>query len=77
MWELDGAYGGDQSFEVLKCGGFHLVVIEVVPVSGIADKKVVLYFHKNDLGIASDCIDFDLWRGTFYPLTALDFRVFC
>ena len=39
MWELDGAYGGDQSFEVLKCGGFHLVVIEVVPVSGGADKK--------------------------------------
>ena len=24
--ELDGALGGDLSFEVLKCGGLHLVV---------------------------------------------------
>ena len=40
--ELDGAWGGDQSFEVLKCGGFHLVVSEseVVPVGGGADDKV-------------------------------------
>ena len=62
-WELDGAYGGDQSFEILMCGGFHLVVIEVVPVGGTPDEKVILYFHKNDLRIASDCIEFDLLRG--------------
>ena len=31
--ELDGAWGGNQSFEVFKCGGLHLVVTEVVPVS--------------------------------------------
>ena len=34
MLELDGASGGNQSFEVLKCGGLHLVITEVVPVSG-------------------------------------------
>ena len=37
--ELDGAWGGDQSFEVLS---LHLVVSEVVPVGGGADKKGVL-----------------------------------
>ena len=37
--ELDGAWGGDQSFEVLKSGGLQLVVTEVVPVGGGADKK--------------------------------------
>ena len=42
MCEFDGACGGNQSFEVLKCGGLHLVVTEVVPVSGCADKKRVL-----------------------------------
>ena len=35
----DGALDGDPSLEVLKCGGLHLVVTEVVPVSGGADKK--------------------------------------
>ena len=40
MLELAGALGGDQSFEVLKYGGFHLVVIEVVPVGGGTGKKV-------------------------------------
>ena len=35
----DGALGGDPSLEVLKCGGLHLVVTEVVPVRGGADKK--------------------------------------
>ena len=39
MWELDGAWGSDQSFEVLECGGFHLVGIEVVPVGGCADEE--------------------------------------
>ena len=38
--ELDAAWGDDQSFEVLKCGGLHLVVTEVVPVSGAEDEKV-------------------------------------
>ena len=52
--ELDGAWGGNQSFEILKCG----VVTEVVPAGGSEDEKV--YFHKTDLRIASDCIDFDL-----------------
>ena len=27
--------------------------------------KSLTYFHKSDLRIASDCIDFDLLRGTF------------
>ena len=41
--ELDGAWGGDQSFEVLKCGGLHLVVTEVVPVGdGTVEKVLVL-----------------------------------
>ena len=39
-WELDGASCGDLSFEVLRCGSFHLVVTEVFPVSGGADEKV-------------------------------------
>ena len=36
---LDGARGGNQSFEVPKCGGLHLVITEVVPVGGSEDKK--------------------------------------
>ena len=40
MLELDGASGGNQSFEVLKCGGLHLVITEVVPVGGGEDEKV-------------------------------------
>ena len=32
--ELDGALGGDPSSEVLKRGGLHLVVTDVVPVCG-------------------------------------------
>ena len=32
--ELDGALGGEPSSEVLKGGGLHLVVTEVVPVGG-------------------------------------------
>ena len=37
--ESDGALGGNPSFEVLKHGGLHLVVSEVVPISGGADNK--------------------------------------
>ena len=37
--ELDDAWGGDQSFEVLKRGGLHLVVTAMVPVGGGEDKK--------------------------------------
>ena len=37
--ELDGAWGGDQSFEVPKRGGLHLVVTEVVPVAAGADNN--------------------------------------
>ena len=40
--ELDGALGGDLSFEVLKHGGLHLVVTEVVSLGGDADKKEFL-----------------------------------
>ena len=32
--ELDGAWGGDQSFELLEREGLHLVVTEVVLVDG-------------------------------------------
>ena len=35
----DGALGGDPSLEVLKSEGFHLVVTEVDPIGGGADKK--------------------------------------
>ena len=38
----DGALGGDPLPEVLKRGGFHLAVTEVVPVGGGADKERVL-----------------------------------
>ena len=38
----DGALGDDPLLEVLKSGGLHLVVIEVVPVGGGADKERVL-----------------------------------
>ena len=76
--KLDGAWGTDHSFEVMHCGGFHLVVTEVVPVGGGADEKV--YFHKSDLRIASDCIDFDLLMGKFsgegMPPSSLNFKVF-
>ena len=37
--ELNGALGGDPSSEVLRRGDLHLVVTEVVPVGGGADKK--------------------------------------
>ena len=37
--ELDDALGGDLLFEVLKGGGLHQVVTEVVPVGGGADQK--------------------------------------
>ena len=37
--ELDGDFGGDPSSEVRRRGGLHLVVTEVVPVGGGADKK--------------------------------------
>ena len=37
--ELDGALSGDPPFEVLKGGGLHLVVTEVVPVGGGADNN--------------------------------------
>ena len=35
--EFDGACGGNQSFEVLKCGGLHPVITEVLPVGGGVD----------------------------------------
>ena len=37
--ELDGARGGDQSTEVLKSGGIHLVITEGIPVNGGEDEK--------------------------------------
>ena len=40
MRELNGACSGDQLFEVMKWGGLHLVVTEVVLVGGDDDKKV-------------------------------------
>jgi len=42
MCKSDGALGDYPLLEVLKCGGLHLVVTEVVPVSGCVDKKRVL-----------------------------------
>ena len=50
--ELDG----DQSFTVLSYGGLHLVMTEVVPISGDTDKKVEFISIK----MTSVCIDFDL-----------------
>ena len=38
----DDALGDDPLLEVLKSGGLHLVVTEVVPVGGGADKERVL-----------------------------------
>ena len=32
---MNGAWGGDQSFEVLRRGGLHLVVTKVLPVGGL------------------------------------------
>ena len=55
--ELDG----DQSFTVLRYGGLHLVMTEVVPISGDADKKVEFISIK----ITSVCIDFDLLRAKY------------
>ena len=46
----DGALGGDPSLEVLKSGGLHLVVTEVVPVSGGADKEIVLMMFSVGVG---------------------------
>ena len=43
MCKSDGALGGNPLLEILKCGGRHLVVTEVVPVDGGGtDKKRVL-----------------------------------
>ena len=42
VYELDGALGGDPSFEVLEREGFQLVVTKVVPVGGGADKQRVI-----------------------------------
>ena len=61
--ESDGDWGGDKSFEVLRCRGYHLVVIHVIPVGGGVCEKKLNYFHKNYFGIASDCVDFDYLRG--------------
>ena len=40
--ELDGALGSDQSLDVLKCGGLHLVATKVVQVGGGTDEKGVV-----------------------------------
>ena len=37
--ELDDVLGGDPSFKVLKRRGLHLVVTEVIPNGGGADKN--------------------------------------
>ena len=45
--EVGGALGGDLLSEVLRHGGLHLVVTEVVPaVSGGANKKRVLVLFR-------------------------------
>ena len=46
----DGALGDDPLLEVLKCGGLHLVVSEVVPVGGGADKERVLILFSVGVG---------------------------
>ena len=43
-WELNCAWGDDQTVEVLKCGGLHLAVSEVVPVGRGADKEELLHW---------------------------------
>ena len=44
--ELDGAWGGDQSFEVLKREGLHLMVTEVVPVGSGTSSCIARYLNK-------------------------------
>ena len=57
---------GAFTWSSLRCGGLHLVIIEVVPVSaGCVDKKVDFISIKKDLRISSDCINFDLLRAEF------------
>ena len=63
MLELAGAWGGDQSFEVLRCRVYHLVAINAIPVGGGVYGKKLNYFRKNYFRIASDCVDFDHLRG--------------
>ena len=46
----DGALGDDPLLEVLKSGGLHLVVIEVVPVGGGADKERVFMLFSVGVG---------------------------
>ena len=41
---LNGVLGCDPSFEVLMCGGLHLVITKVVPVGGGADKNLLVLF---------------------------------
>ena len=48
MRELDGVWCGDLLPEVLERGGLHLVITEVVPVSGGADKKLFKKFKKEE-----------------------------
>ena len=42
MYKSDGALGGDPLLEVHKSGGLYLVVTEVVPIGGGADRKEFL-----------------------------------
>jgi len=44
--ELDGARSGDQSFEVLKRGGLHLMVTKVVPVDSGTSSCTARYLNK-------------------------------
>ena len=48
--ELDGALGDALLFEVLKCGGLHLVVTDMVPVGGGADKERALMLFSVGVG---------------------------
>ena len=48
---LDGALGGNLSFEVLRCGDLHLVITEVVPVGGGTDQKSSCAVHHLSEGL--------------------------
>ena len=51
--ELNCALGGDSSCEVLKRGGLHLVVTEVVPAGDGPDKK-----KKKEKKKKSSCVQY-------------------
>ena len=58
MCKSDGALGDDPLFEVLKCGGLHLVITDVAPIGGGASKErvLMLWGTKNGLELSVSCL---------------------